>query len=412
MLASLSLAASAMSLAACAQAADSSSPTSRDMVADSAGVRIVAHRIHAEALEDLPQWRLASTPEWTFSHVPSRESSDLLGITGAVFLNSGVLAVGHGSTRELLLVDTRGHYVRAIGANGSGPGELRSVRGPFATSDEQLVVYDVTQRRISRFDTTGTFLGTRNVVAPTERDAVFSVQSIAGVQANGDALFVLSRESARARDGAITYDTQLAWLDSSNSWRLAGPSRAEPSLTRRPPDASGALGAGRSPLAPRTLDAICGDGIATVGTHDVTINRRTTRGELVLSIRTDRVARAADVADFAREMGRPFSPEQRQSAEMQRAVREMHAQFPNATAPLVSDFHCDDNGNMVVSLAQDQSGDVQQLVLFGSDGTLRGQMQMPAAWRVLDIAGNRLAITTTDNDDMESVSVWQIISPI
>ena len=166
MLASLSLAASAMSLAACAQAADSSSPTSRDMVADSAGVRIVAHRIHAEALEDLPQWRLASTPEWTFSHVPSRESSDLLGITGAVFLNSGVLAVGHGSARELLLVDTRGHYVRAIGANGSGPGELRSVRGPFATSDEQLVVYDVTQRRISRFDTTGTFLGTRYVVGP------------------------------------------------------------------------------------------------------------------------------------------------------------------------------------------------------------------------------------------------------
>jgi hypothetical protein len=166
-----------------------------------------------------------------------------------------------------------------------------------------------------------------------------------------------------------------------------------------------------SPLAPRTLDVVCGNDIVTTNTHEFTITRRTARGDLELIIRTDLAERAATVDDFALEMGRPFSAEQMQSAEMQLAVRQMHAQFSGATAPLVSDLHCDKQGNMFVALAQHPARSAQDAIMFAPDGAIRGRMRLPAAWRILDLQRDRIAVTNKDNEDVESVSVWRITAP-
>lgn len=395
-------------LVACAERTDADGPTADIAASDSSGVRLVEISLQPDARARLPEWRLADSHTWTVASIPSRANADLLGVAGGVFLSDGSLAIGHSREREILIFDSAGTFVRAVGRAGSGPGELRSVRGPYVTGDDRLAVYDARQRRVIAFDSEGVFLGARSVAAPSARDTVFSLQGIAGVRPNGDALFVLSREDARNASGAITYQTQLAWLDSAERWRVLSPSRAAPSLTRHPPAANGALGVGMSPLAPRTLDIVCADGIATGDTHDFTITRRDAAGVLQLSVRADLTARPANAADFALEMGRPFNAEQRASPDFQRAVRDMQAQFPNATAPLISALHCDADGQLYVELAQDPANDARTILVLAPDGTPRARLSLPTSRRLLALAPHHLAVVTTDANDLESISVWRV----
>ncbi len=399
----------AATVAACASAEDSEAVGGDSAVLDSAGVRIVSHRLQDSGLTTIPEWSVTGSPDWTFNRIPNRSISELFGVTGAVFLNDGTLVLGHGSDRELLYVDQTGRYVRSTGSAGSGPGEMQSIRGPYVSVDNQLLVYDPRQRRLTRFDSSGNTVASRNVAAFTQGETTFAVRALVGALAQGTALFELVREGERSASGEVRSVTQLAALDWSGDWRVIGPTRAAPSLTRRPPGASGALGAGMSPLAPRTIDVVCGNGIATSDTHNLTIDRSSNSGTLELSIRTDLKARRARIEDFVFEMGRPFTEEQRQSEELQRAASEMTSQFQDAQAPLVSELRCDEQGNVYAALAQEPTRAERRVLAFGSNGELRGQFAVPANWQLLAIQSNRVAVVQTDADDLESVSVYRVL---
>ncbi len=393
---------------ACAATGDSESVVAGEAVTDSAGVRIVTHSIQGAALDAVPEWSVTGSPDWTFSRIPGRRNAELLGVTGAAFLRNGLLVLGHGSDRELLFVDQSGSYLRSSGSSGSGPGQMRAVRGPFVSADNWLVVYDPRQRRIMHYDSMGGSVKSQTVAAFSTGDTAFFIRTLVGAQADRRALFELTHEASRDADGAINTNTQLASLDGSGQWQLIGPSRAAPSLSRHPPGASGALGAGMSPLAPRTIDVVCGNDIVTTSTHDFTVNRSSDNGALQLSIRTDLQPRRASVQDFALEMGRPFTAEQMQSPEMQLAVQQMSKQFSNAEAPIVSGIHCDEQRNIYTVLAETPTQTERRVLVFGANGALRAQFSLPTDWRLLAIQSNRMAVLRHDADDLESVNLYRV----
>ena len=78
-------------------------------------------------------------------------------VTSVAFDGAGRLYVFDSQVDRIFLVDTGGTLIRAIGREGDGPGEFRSIRGWVAMEDGRLVVRDLGHRAYHVFDSNGDF---------------------------------------------------------------------------------------------------------------------------------------------------------------------------------------------------------------------------------------------------------------
>ena len=78
-------------------------------------------------------------------------------VTSVAFDGAGRLYVFDSQVDRIFLVDTGGTLIRAIGREGDGPGEFRSIRGWVAMEDGRLVVRDLGHRAYHVFDPNGDF---------------------------------------------------------------------------------------------------------------------------------------------------------------------------------------------------------------------------------------------------------------
>ncbi len=398
----LTLAVVALSLA-CSERPEPAVADAGGVVRDSAGVRIVSHGL---ATSDAT-WALADSAVWRLDGVPDRESPELSGVERAAFLGDGRLVVGHRSVREMLIVDAMGVVVRAIGRQGSGPGEFQLLMGPFVSRDGLLSAYDIRARRLSTFDSTGAFLGARSSSQALTADSTFTPTSIVGMGAHGDGLFVLSYASPVV-DGVMTIEGQLAWLDSTAVWQRVGPLHRLPATGMGRPAANGSFALTRSALAPTLLATTCGDHIVYADTHQFEIQRTAAKGSATQSIRTDWPAREPTDADYAIAMALPYQADTTRSPELQAVVDNMRAQFPDARVPLLSALHCDAAANVWASLAVDPSTLTRRVLSFAPDGSFRGEFTLLANVRLLAIHNDQVAVAAATPDGSESVAVYSL----
>lgn len=381
--------------------------SSTGAVEDSAGVRLVTHAIAASTAEPPRELELAEEAEWQLGRISFRDDGELYRLEYATFLSDGRLAVGHGSASELLLLDREGAVDRVIGSRGSGPGELRNVAGPFASPDAQLYVYDISNRRVTVFDTAGGYVGERRVAGTMSGDSTFTPTRFAGVGAQGDALFVLTAESPPS-EGVSTSAAQLAWLDAAGAFRRFGPLHRTPPTLVGAADASGARALGQSPMDPQLLAATCGDDVLVADSHAFTIDRQSADGQTRWSLRTDLRTRPATNEDFAVAMSLPFNPDGSLNPDMQEMVSRVRALSPNATVPVLSELLCDEDQNVWATLAPTATDSTRRTLIFSRDGALRGSIRLPHDWHLLAARQQRIAIATITEDGAEIVSLWRL----
>lgn len=148
---------------ATAACAERSTPSVRAVVRDSAGIQIVDNRV--------PRWTEGGG--WTIDSVPlldigseTDSGEQFSQIQDLLRLPSGELIVAEGDAAQLRVFSDSGHYLRAIGRKGEGPGEfvglglVRNYRG------DSLLAYDYQLRRISIFDQAGRFARAVNLRPP------------------------------------------------------------------------------------------------------------------------------------------------------------------------------------------------------------------------------------------------------
>lgn len=96
-----------------------------------------------------------------------RGDNDLFGeVSGARRLASGDIVVADVKANELKLFDSTGYFVRRIGRQGDGPGDLRSVSRLLAGGGDTILVYDGIAGRVTGMDRKGTVLLMYNVAQP------------------------------------------------------------------------------------------------------------------------------------------------------------------------------------------------------------------------------------------------------
>jgi hypothetical protein len=97
--------------------------------------------------DGIPVWRIAAEPMVTIGG--EEESVDpLYQVGGAAEVRSGYL-IAHRSGHELRLYDEGGRLKTRIGREGQGPAEFRNPRIVGRLPADSIVVYDLTNRRIS-----------------------------------------------------------------------------------------------------------------------------------------------------------------------------------------------------------------------------------------------------------------------
>jgi len=82
---------------------------------------------------------------------------NLTEIVGMGVTPSGTLLLTQSLSQEVLELDIDGEVVRRLGRRGQGPGEFQGPTTIFAV-DERFFVWDISLRRMSEFDYSGTFV--------------------------------------------------------------------------------------------------------------------------------------------------------------------------------------------------------------------------------------------------------------
>ena len=132
----------ALLLAACTADAPSSAVTR-----DSAGVAIVENL--GPAAES---WSLTPEPALVIGADPDDSLQSLYDVGGVTRLADGRIVLTDGGTRQVRVYSAAGDFLTAVGRNGEGPGEFRSLSRPYRLAGDSLLIYDFSLRRLSVLD--------------------------------------------------------------------------------------------------------------------------------------------------------------------------------------------------------------------------------------------------------------------
>jgi hypothetical protein len=113
---------------------------------DSAGVAITT--IVAEPSSVL-LWSLSPSPVVTLSAVGTGDSLAFADVGHVRFLSDGGIVVTDNAASRLLLFDSAGTYLRSLGREGDGPGELRHVTSLSVLPGDSFTTFDSRLRRLT-----------------------------------------------------------------------------------------------------------------------------------------------------------------------------------------------------------------------------------------------------------------------
>jgi hypothetical protein len=124
-------------------------------VRDSAGVTIVEN--HFPLWEEGEGWRLSAEPLLSLGVMDGPEEYVFFRAWTAMQLGDGRIAVANTGSQEIRFFDAQGAFLYAVGSQGDGPGEFRSMGYTWRSDADSLFIYDIGLRRLSIFDENGRF---------------------------------------------------------------------------------------------------------------------------------------------------------------------------------------------------------------------------------------------------------------
>jgi hypothetical protein len=321
----------------------------------------------------------------------------LFRVPGARFMADGRLVIADGGNGNLTLVDPTGRVEAKFGRRGEGPGEFESITSVHVADDGTIVVFDDYLGRLTEFDAAGQLLDTRRRIEPHPlSDVVALIASRSGtlVGVYGDnRTFRPGRDSTpllRYPAGATRPDTLSMWP--TKIWSV------------------GEVGVGgmRVEIAfgPDLLSFGQTDRFALADTHEAGVWVLDEYGDPKMKVRWGETAAPVTEADMERYRTARAA---RLSAGLPDDVRRGYLEVAShETRPVLEGIALGRDGGVWIAPASLGTGDLQTWLLIDRQGSVQGQVRLPAGSRILDVRDGWLAAWHQDRYDVEVVSVYRV----
>ncbi len=125
-----------------------------------------------ETRDRVPAWRLAAAPSLNIGVVEGDPHYELASAISAVRFADGRIAVANAGSDQILLYDSAGRYIRAVGHRGGGPGEFNALGPIYRLAGDSLAGLDGGADRLNLYTPQGEFVRTVPFTAVTG-DSVF-----------------------------------------------------------------------------------------------------------------------------------------------------------------------------------------------------------------------------------------------
>ncbi|MBL8984113.1 MAG: hypothetical protein JNL26_18145 [Gemmatimonadetes bacterium] len=395
-------------LAACGRGAEPAPLATRT---DSAGVEVVVNAAPLWSAGD--GWRIDLVPTPQIGHRTDRDSLyDLLRISAGAVLRSGEIIALVGANRQARLFAPSGEWLRNIGRDGAGPGELRRVSA-MSLSGDTLFIPDGELRRLNAFRLTGEFLkawpyfaaeGIGNL-PPSHRLVDGSWIASAGLPFGPDD--ISTEGMLRQRIRYYRVDAEMsALLDT-----IAEAQGRELAVTRTggADDLRGMVEtAVPAPLGRFSAVAVAADRFAWGDNSTPEVRFHAADGSMRRIVRWSAPATSVDGALLDRLKQEALARAEGNEAARQSIEAQYSRASPAPVVPYFEDLRIDAAGALWVQEYLLSAADSVHFRIFRSDGQYLGRRTLPPRHRMLDIGHDRLLTVWQDEDDLEYLRVYRV----
>ncbi len=357
------------------------------------------------------EWQVDTVPTVAIGAVSGGHGPDLMRVGDIVPLSDGRIVVQNSGTSELLLYDSSGMFLQAVGRPGRGPGELSGMLRLFRCGGDTLLVTEA--NAISVFSPSGHFVRSHRVSWSPGYDR----HEIGGVAADCSIGLTVYREP-RAPGTSVYYHRYVFSRESGTRAKSNIGSFAGPDLV--PLSGPWAINPVPQPFGREDLWTVTGDQMVIVPSDTAELRTWGDAGKLTRVVRWN--ARPEPVGEADRER---FA---RESEEFLRLNPEEAPLFPPLEQlsppthkPLFSRVLADDEQTLWIReypvsaagrpwLRRPREGDPpEEWTVIDSTGRWLGVVRIPGGVEVKAIQARRILGIARDADDVEEVRVYRII---
>jgi hypothetical protein len=383
-------------------------PAATAVIRDSAGITIVENSAPASHRVDI--WRLSASPVVEIGALEDEPSHQFTEVASALRMSDGRIVVGDRGTRELRFFDREGGHVLTVGGSGQGPGEFRRLNAIDRIRGDTLVASEWPVGTLAWFDPHGSYIkNTRlgpywpGLAGRTLYDGsllvdVYPVGGYGGevevwAASGQDQSFRPTGWIVRvSRDGEAA-DT-LHTIEGEEFFKV-GRIRAGLALRAKPFARSGAVTWSRDRIY-----------LGDTGRPEVEVLWLNGSLERLIRWEEEPVSVTGGDRDEFREsvLGSLRRPNQRPDYE--RWLAEVP--FP-VHKPSFQELATDVAGRLWVRLSTAGEADHNRWLVFDPEGQLVAEVEMPAGYRLLDIAEGHVLAMWKDDLDVEYVRLYRLL---
>ena len=388
--------------AAISACAEPRSGASTALVRDSAGIQIVENT--APQWKEGQGWTLSAEPAMDIGLVDGAPQYQFSSVIAALRLPSGEIAVANGGTQEIRYYGAAGEYVRTVGGAGGGPGEFQFLSWIRGLPGDSLLAYDMRQRRLSTFDSTGalvasktlTFDGQTGSLRPVERfpDGTLLVQT--------GSTFSASEVKSGARRDSVIY-----LHSSADGTRLNAVTGLRGSEGFIKTDGQ-SISVAKLPFGRSSSYSLAGERIFAADNDTYEIRVYSPEGKLERLIRRSAEARPVTQADIDKVKRKRI--DEIDSPGFRKEMEGMMAEMPiPATMPAFAEFRTDDAGDLWVQEYPGADVDAPSTwTVFDPEGRMLGGLSMPERFRPMQIGSDFVLGVWKDDLDVEHVRMYAL----
>lgn len=153
---------------------------------------------------------------------PTVEESLLLRPALMTMSELGNIFISDNGDMRIVMFDNEGHYLRSFGQQGNGPGEFRSVNA-IRVLNNTLSVFDLRQRRISRFSIDGGLIDITSIPRMSPVEGSFGSISQANLLEDGRKVLVHRLLGLPSDLQCMRYSTSLLGAENNPLWTITNP---------------------------------------------------------------------------------------------------------------------------------------------------------------------------------------------